>query len=337
MRIKRSSIPTLKLRSGPRCLLRLAHNRTYGGGEAHSFGILKILGRFLKNLEVEVGPGGVALSEVFGMKGLSYRPKRGGQYDLFINISHFTLPEPVARKNVAVIFYPQYDWSEGIKKYDKVVANSGFTAEQIELKWGVRADVIEPSMEIDQIIEAAKCYEKKNQILSIGRFFWIEDGNNKNQEILAQAFRKMPEGWKLVFVGTVQQKDYFQRVKRVAEGQAIEFKYNISYDELLKLYGESKILWHGAGYGARYPSNYEHFGMIAVEALAANCRALVYDGGGIARIEGVETWNTTDELIAKTLEDKPVDLSKFALPYGPDKIAEKWKDLILALGASVSL
>jgi glycosyltransferase involved in cell wall biosynthesis len=141
----------------------------------------------------------------------------------------------------------------------------------------------------------------------------------------------MPKGWKLILVGSVQNNVYYESLKKMAKGLNIEFKHDISFKELVDLYAESKVFWSATGYDAKAKSSQEHFGMVAVEALASGCKTLVYDGGGMSEINGVEKWEKIEELVRKTLEDtkcSPESLAKGVERYSHNEVKNNWKKLI---------
>lgn len=302
------------------------HHHILGGGENYAFTTLKLLSELFENVETMTESNrldwGIEPQDI-GVDLPLVRMNKSEDYDIFINMSHGKLMEPIGKKNIAIVFYPQYDWKEQIKAYDKVLTISEFSKQEIKRKWDVDAEIIYPTIDLEKY----KWDTKKNQILCVGRFFRVPDGNNKNQHILIDAFRIMPKDWKLIFVGTVQDQAYYEDCVAKAKGLNIEFRQDVPFNELTRLYSESKILWSATGYGATLPSCSEHFGIVAVEALASSCRALVYNSGGMKEINGVETWDNLEELIRKTLTFKErqfPDLTKYSI--GTAK--RKWKEIL---------
>jgi glycosyltransferase involved in cell wall biosynthesis len=220
-----------------------------------------------------------------------------------------------------------YDWSEEIKEYQTVVTLSDFSRDEIKRKWGVNARVISPAIDINQFHVGAK----EKQILSVGRFFEVEGGNNKNHEIMIEAFKKLPKDWKLIFVGSIQNQTYYDRIVEKAKGLNIEFKHDIPFTELVSLYAESSHLWHAAGYKAKDPSECEHFGIVAIEALASGCQPIVYDAGGISQIKGVEVWHDIDELAEKTQQAVNIPkIVEYSRDYDLPIFEKEWRSLINA-------
>jgi glycosyltransferase involved in cell wall biosynthesis/ubiquinone/menaquinone biosynthesis C-methylase UbiE len=325
-RVKKEKKHTLD-KNQLKVLFRGTHHHIMGGGENMTFGVIRMLDELHDDFEVDIDLSMIDTKKAFGLEFKGLKKDSGRHNDLFISISHFSLPQPKADKNIAVVFYPQYDWKNEIRNYNKVVAISEFSKRAIKRKWDVDSDVIFPAVDVSKF----KVGEKKNQIISVGRFFWHENGNMKNQHILIEAFSKMPKDWKLVLVGSIQHNQYYNLLKKMAIGLNVEFKHDISFEELTDLYAESKVYWSATGYGTDIESSQEHFGMVAVEALASGCKTLVFNGGGMAEINGVETWETIDELVKETLDDSKYDIRE--LVKGVDKysfknIKEDWKKLI---------
>jgi glycosyltransferase involved in cell wall biosynthesis/GT2 family glycosyltransferase len=305
------------------------HHHILGGGENMTFGVIKMLDE-LYDTEIDIDLTQVDAKKGFDIDLNGIKKKSDRKNDVFVVISHFSLPKPEGKKNIAVCFYPQYDWKEGIKQYDKIVAISKYSSDAIKSKWGVDSVIIPPSIDISKF----RIAEKKKQIISVGRFFWQAGGNNKNQHILIKAFSQMPKDYKLVLVGSVQNQEYYSSLKKMAKGINVEFIHDISFDELVKLYAESELFWSATGYDAKAESSQEHFGMVAVEALASGCRTLVYNGGGMSEITGVETWKTIDDLVRLSLEKteiKPEDLAIGVKKYSHEVVKEQWRDLISKL------
>jgi glycosyltransferase involved in cell wall biosynthesis/GT2 family glycosyltransferase len=308
--------------SGPRIGFFNGHHHVFGGGENLAYRTIQILQKNYPEVYTMSGSRQVDPKQAFGIE-VEDITTPNENFDVFINYSHGKLLEPKGKKNIAFILYPQFDFGDTAKKYDLIVTQSKFVQKAIKDNWGLDSTVIYPPTDIEKFYSV----EKKKQILCVGRFINNDGANNKNQDILVEAFKKLPTGWKLIFVGTNQKDDYYNRVKKAAAGFDIEFKESLSVEEMRQLYAESKILWHGAGYGAKNPSEYEHFGMVSVEALASGCRVLAYGEGGIIEVNGVESWYTIDELIKLTKKEEPFTEPNL-LPYSIEEAEKKWKEII---------
>ncbi len=61
----------------------------------------------------------------------------------------------------------------------------------------------------------------------------------------------MLKDYKLILAGGMkdEDKEYVENLKKIAASDpSIEFKVNVSYDELLKLYKSAQIFWHFSGF-----------------------------------------------------------------------------------------
>lgn len=215
------------------------------------------------------------------------------------NILHFQIPF----KN------PQNNFWGRIKlsSWKQIIYNSFFTKEIVEKTWPIEGEVVYPPVEIDKI----KPLKKEKYILSVGRFFGFR--KPKKHEEMIKAFQsllmsgKIP-GWSLHLAGAVGQGDrqYLTNLKRTAAGFPIFFHPDISFPDLIKLYGVSSIYWHAAGFGEVDPVKMEHFGITTVEAMAAGCIPIVVRKGGLTEIvekqESGLFWENEDELKEQTVK-----------------------------------
>ena len=152
-------------------------------------------------------------------------------------------------------------------------------------------------------------------ILSVGRFF--QGGHCKNHHILVQAFRKLLKTThrrvELHIAGSVhanqESLNYFNEVRRLADGLPVTLHPNIDADKLTTLYGQSHIYWHGTGMDQDpdiHPEKMEHFGISIVEAMGAGCIPLAFAAGGPTEIitDGYNgfLYNSEDTLVERTAE-----------------------------------
>jgi len=193
--------------------------------------------------------------------------------------------------------------------YDLIWANSHYTQRWIELYWHLPSTVLYPPVEVAQFAP----HSKRPQILSVGRFFAGQ--HNKKHVVMIEQFRKMVDGgldgWELHLAGGstpgAAHEDYLHRVRAAAEGYPIRIHVDLAFERLVELYGASSIYWHASGYGeseALHPVKFEHFGITAVEAMAAGCAPVLIGRGGLAELvhhgEDGYLWYTTDELRSYT-------------------------------------
>ncbi|MDD2822952.1 MAG: glycosyltransferase [Candidatus Daviesbacteria bacterium] len=209
------------------------------------------------------------------------------------NIIHFQVP---FKNTVARSLWGRIKLSS----WNLAVCNSKFTQSVIEKDWPIKSQVIYPPVDV----EAIKPLNKKKQILSVGRF--ASFSKLKKHEMMIKAFKELHQekkisGWSLHLVGSIEgDNGYIEELKELAKGLPIKFYPNLSFTGLVKLYGESSIYWHAAGFGEDNPALMEHFGIATVEAMAGGCVPIVINSGG--QVEIVENelsgylWNQINEL-----------------------------------------
>lgn len=260
-------------------------------------------------------------------------------YDLFINFTFDTPPFCHARRGVLVVTFPFFDraqtwpwnevaslgdsllrkslrrvyydweWRKRFDTYQLKVAISRYTQVWSKRWWGIDCEVVYPPSDTS-FAEAPKA----KRILSVGRFTGV--GHTKKQLEMVAAFRQMScaqaEGWEFFCVGGLgdapEDRSYFEHVRLMGAGHGARVTANLEALELKRLYEQSGIFWHAAGYGEDdrlRPELAEHFGIVTVEAMAAGCVPVVINKGGQPEIvqHGVNgfLWNTLDELREYTM------------------------------------
>jgi len=240
-----------------------------------------------------------------------------------------------------------------VNKYDVIWAISKFTQKWIRKYWGCHSAVLYPPVDIERF----KPGQKRNQILSVGRFF--AGSHNKKQLEMVQAFRKMVDeglvGWELHLAGGTKpeqvHQEYLRQVQSLAREYPIVIHTDLPFEQLARLYAESAIYWHAAGLGEdenREPIKLEHFGITIVEAMAAGCVPVVIDKGGPKEIirHGYNgfLWRSIRELIEFTwhlirdpeLRQRMADLAVIeASNYDEHHFCQRLKDLLLPLGVDI--
>jgi len=206
---------------------------------------------------------------------------------------------------------PPRNFLDAVATYDLLWTNSEFSQQWTKTYWGRESELCYPQVEIDLF----QPLPKKQQIISVGRFF--RAAHNKKHLVMVEAFKEMVDNgladWSLHLAGGVADEklhlDYVEKIRTAAAGYPIHFHVNVPFEQLQKLYGESAIYWHAAGYGesaTREPVKLEHFGMTTVEAMAAGCVPVVINRGGQPEIveHGVAGfhWDSVDELQTQTLQ-----------------------------------
>jgi len=197
-----------------------------------------------------------------------------------------------------------------LKNISKVICNSYFTKKYIDKEFKIESKVMYPP--INSAHFNLKPIKKENIILSVGRFDEIL--NSKKQDVLINVFKKMVDhnlkNWRLVLLGgLMKESKRFNRLKRATVDYPIEIMTNVGWETLMNYYQKAKIYWHGAGFGEDlklYPQRAEHFGISIVEAMAADCVPVVFNGGGAPEIIDDQTsgylWKKLDGLEKITLQ-----------------------------------
>lgn len=253
----------------------------------------------------------------FHHKSRFYRLKESRKYDLLFILSDGSIPLSFASYNILHFQVPfrriKFDLVKSFM-YRYIIVNSRFTRDNIDPKLRPKAEIIYPPITTSEFGKSAK----SKMILSVGRFTSFY--SSKKQEVMISAFKNgydqnIFKGYRLSLAGGLlpSDKDYYDKLTKSASGYPIDFYADCSWTKIVDLYRKSGIYWHAAGYGQKDPVLFEHFGISTVEAMAAGCIPVVFDGGGLREIvhDGVDgfVWDTTKGLIEKTgkvIENKPL-------------------------------
>lgn len=255
---------------------------------------------------------------------------------------------PTAQKNILHIQSPLVGqpavslWGKvKLKGWNLIIYNSKFTQDNSQNNWPINSEVIYPPVDVNKI----KPLKKKKYILSVGRFFgYLKD---KKHELLIHTFRELCEsmkleGWVLNLVGSASDGDkpYLDQLRNLAKDLPIKFYPNRDYNDLIKLYGESSIYWHAAGFGEGDPTKMEHFGISTVEAMAGGVIPVVIGKGGQREIiedkKSGFLWDTLDQLKQYTIELIRSDILRRKISLASQKRAlifskQKFQDKILEI------
>lgn len=255
------------------------------------------------------------------------------KFDVMYYLTDGSLFFSLAKRNILHIQFPlRLDKSSLIEKlklanWQVKNTNSEFTKKIVEKSWPVKIDLVhQPLIPAKEISQVAKEIEKEKVILSVGRFF--KQLHSKRQDVLVDIFRelrkkypKLMKDWKLVLIGSVEDKNYLSEIKRKKRGLPVEFHHDIPRDELEKWYARASIYWHAAGFGVnpdKHPEKVEHFGVSTCEAMAAGCAPVVIAKGGQVEILGEElrvlSWEKKSECVTQTAEliEQPKKLIKIS-------------------------
>ena len=270
------------------------------------------------------------------------------EYDLFINFMFLSKHIGKAQKNIYEVMFPplRYRWELNktifhklfgafldalyYRSYDVFISNSQFTNRWQEEYWGKSQKdyVVYPPVFSEKEIEGR--YEeskKKNIIISVGRFF--VSAHSKKQLEMVQFFVKHQDIFKdyeYHLCGAVSDdaadREYLQKVRdEAAKVDNVFIHLSCGHDELMELYSQAKIFWHGTGYLVdedKEPEKMEHFGITTVEAMSFGAVPVVINKGGQKETvsEGVNgfRWETEQECVEKTkkLIDDDALRKKFA-------------------------
>ena len=174
-----------------------------------------------------------------------------------------------------------------VDSYTVVAANADFTRRFVRRWWGVEAEVLYPPVAMQPQ------GEKRNTILSVGRFFRAEQGHSKKQLEMVHAFRRLHDqgatDWELHLVGGCSPEDepYLDEVIAAAHGLPVHIHRDASGEEVRTLYASASIFWSITGLGEdpkQHPARFEHFGITTVEAMSAGAVPVVLAQGGQVEI-----------------------------------------------------
>lgn len=239
------------------------------------------------------------------------------QYDVFYYLTDGSFFVSGARYNLVHIQIPLPNPLKGpvaclkFLSWKVRIANSKFTKQHIERLWCVAVQHVH---RVPCQTDAFRPKKKEKLILSVGRFF--TGLHNKKHEILIEAFKRLlplekDSTWRLVLAGSLspgeENSEYLSQLRESARGFPIAFAVDAHFGELADLYGRSMFYWHAAGFGEdeqEHPERFEHFGITTVEAMAAGCVPIVFNGGGQREIirngQDGYLWETVDELVTIT-------------------------------------
>ena len=224
--------------------------------------------------------------------------KRKHKLDLLVNSQGDTLP---IRSDINYVHYPTFSeyedvdinqkysgslfWRLYITPYKLVhryfmgylnngvlVTNSHFSQKAIKKHANREAVILTPPVQTKAFSNAAKTRARENRVVSCGRY-----SPEKNYEyVLEVASRLQDVQFSIIgsFSGEKSAK-YYERLcnlKSQLNLTNVELLKDIKFEQLLSLYGSSKVYMHAM--------KEEHFGIVIVEALAAGLVPVVYRGGG---------------------------------------------------------
>lgn len=232
------------------------------------------------------------------------------EYDFFINFMFLSKHIGKAKINMYQCMFPSKKYitelnqnlllriiakhfdKQFFKSYDSIVSNSKFTDGWLKRYWqpDKKEVVIYPPVFNEDEIEGRYIESaKKNIIISVGRFFVAD--HSKKQLDMAKFFvnnNEVFKNYEYHLVGAVSNLpadiEYLQQIKDLAATVDNVFVHeNCKYADLMELYKQAKIFWHGTGYGVdeeKEPNKMEHFGITTVEAMSFGAVPVVISKGG---------------------------------------------------------
>lgn len=292
---------------------------TLGGGERYTMAIASALQKqgYIVDVEWKDTETRKKLEERFGidLKEINFVDdiKRGDGYDVCFWVSDGSIPTLKSRKNFLHFQVPFKNVSGKslinrfkLTRINKVICNSNFTKKIIDDEYGVDSVVLYPPVSVDLF----KAKRKENIILNVARFSTLLQ--SKHQDVLIETFKNFHisnSGYKLILVGGVEvgASDYVEKLEQSAKGYPIEIIKSPDFKTLRELYDKAKFFWSASGYGVNEtsdPQKVEHFGITVVEAMAAKCVPIVFNGGGhkeiIEQASNGYLWSDTGELYRYT-------------------------------------
>ncbi len=286
-----------------------------GGGERHILSILKVLteheyfpvifwdqdlsAKMTETLQIKFPLPVEFKKNIFapGVADSFNKYKELREHDIFLYVTDGSYFFSGARKNFVFCMVPQHSlYNRSLVNKIKsgnyeFISNSNYTAKWLK-KWGVNSTVLYPYIQQEFFDNFAT--NKEKIILSVGRFF--KHLHSKRQDMAIQYFQDLQNSneqfkdYKLILAGNLKPEDneYYNELKTLADNNPnIEFKTNISFDELLMLYKKSQYYWHMAGIDInedQTPEKVEHLGITPLEAMASGCIVMAYSAGGLKEI-----------------------------------------------------
>lgn len=192
-----------------------------------------------------------------------------------------------------------------IKRADKIITVSNYSKKEIEKFYPYSKGKIEVVfLGLSDEFTMLENIKKKNQILYVGSM-----NKRKNFEGVLKAFELLNQkDYKLIMVGNFSEnfalnENSKEVILRAKENPNIEFKSNISNQELIQIYNESKLFV--------FPSFYEGFGFPILEAMVCGTPVICSDISSLPEVGGnaviycdAHDVNNIKENIKQVLEDK---------------------------------
>jgi len=261
------------------------------------------------------------VSNIFSTKTPLYKKYlQSKRFDAILFLSDGSLPFVGAKLYVHFQFPVEWVNAGSIfgkfknSRIKKFICNSYFTKAFIDKKFNTDSEILYPPTYFKKDFPKVNFKQKKNQILNVGRLSTFPDGGLfKKQDFIVKTFKEIVDkgvkNWELILVVSFSKKDEkaLANLREQAKGYPIKILENVAFDELNKIYAESKIYWHASGFGEDltiHPERAEHFGITTVEAMLNGLVPVVINAGGQKEIvrdsQDGFLFNNEKELLEKT-------------------------------------
>ena len=240
--------------------------------------------------------GDETFSRIHGVRFPRYQ--KNFQPDLFVAVSHWGGIEPIGKTNAHAMFFP-LDANGSPAEFDYLICLNEFVRLHSVARFPEKRDhafVITPAVEIER---HAPPRPKEKLLLNVGNYFWESDGHSKNQHVVLEWFsrNRLYDTHHLVFTGFIVSQDYFSELQEsAARIPNVSVRSAVTREELLELYTRASFLIHANGFGRDNYYQTEHFGYVAIEAMASGCQPIVHNSGGCRDLPGVRVWNQPDDI-----------------------------------------
>lgn len=248
--------------------------------------------------------------------GKLYFKALSSRYDIFHNMVVGPPYPNFARRGILRVQFPfslEAPQKRVMEGYQFVTVYSEYSRQWLKRRWSLDSEIIHPPVEI------FSPGEKKNIILSVGRFF--VGGHNKKHLHTMCAFKNLVNsgltGWEYHLMGSLQpgkvHLSYLESVKDFAKGYPLFVHENVPFEILKAAYASCRIFIHAAGYQEdpeKCPERFEHFGLTTVEAMSAGAVPVVIDAGGQKELvrDGVDGYLWSHEkILARRLTELTSD------------------------------
>ncbi|MEM2292365.1 MAG: glycosyltransferase [Nitrososphaeria archaeon] len=198
-----------------------------------------------------------------------------------------------------------------------VLANSCYTAAEIEKFYGIKAKVLYPPVSsINFNIAYSARTQRKNIVVSISRFAY-----SKQLDKILYVALATPRDIRFVIMGRVHNRDALSHLQKLIKKfdliDRMTLFPNISRFKMLQILKSAKVYLH--------TTVGEHFGISIAEAMASGCIPIVHDSGGPKEF-------VPEEFRYKDIKEAAIKVAKEIYEWSPSKsrrmtkIAERFRD-----------